>query len=137
MIGPTFIDELKAAGAQIDGLAWGDDGALSFRADYPDDQRTIVENVLAAHEPNNAAAHNAAIDAQIEALERQYLCPRFVREKMLTEEALAFAASHPGLTQEQVVAALTTPGPDFNPGFTKLFLFDVQIVNLRKLKQPT
>lgn len=50
-IGPTFVDELRAAGARFDGLGWGEDGTLLFSQEYPEDQRALVRRVFSGHNP--------------------------------------------------------------------------------------
>lgn len=50
-IGPTFVDELKAAGISLDGIAWGADGAIAFREDVLQPTRDAVLAVYAAHDP--------------------------------------------------------------------------------------
>lgn len=48
--GPTFYDELKAAGLAGLPFSWGDDGAYYTDAITPE-QRAAIEAVIAAHNP--------------------------------------------------------------------------------------
>jgi hypothetical protein len=82
----------------------------------------------------NKARFNTAIDGQIRELELAELCPRFSREKILKDVALASAL--PGESEAQIAAALSTPGPRFDPGWMKLYQFDLQIRALRAQKLP-
>lgn len=59
-IGPTFADELKAAGLLGLPFSWGADGTIEFRADMPQVQRDAVLAVYAAHNP--AALPSTALD---------------------------------------------------------------------------
>lgn len=91
-IGPTFVDELRAAGVALDGLSWSGDGTLNFNDDVSGATKQMVQAVLAAHDPqtpgrrlvrkslivqrlNDAgklAAARAALDADLYARERWY-----------------------------------------------------------------
>jgi hypothetical protein len=51
-IGPTFPDECKAAGVDMNGWGWGIfDGAFTFNDDVPQAVRDQVAAVYAAHDP--------------------------------------------------------------------------------------
>ena len=51
-IGPTFVDECKAAGISMDGWAWSIlDGTFIFNEDVPQATRDAVAAVYAAHDP--------------------------------------------------------------------------------------
>ena len=51
-IGPTFVDECRAAGIDMNGWAWGIfDGAITFNDDVPQATRDQVSAVYAAHDP--------------------------------------------------------------------------------------
>ena len=50
IIGPTFADELKAAGIALDGIAWTDDGDITYRADVPVETKIAVTNVFKVHD---------------------------------------------------------------------------------------
>jgi len=66
VLGPNFGSELVAAAA-ADGIAWNSQGITSPLEDLTDAQRAVI----AAHDPAtpNKAVHNAAILAQIAALD--------------------------------------------------------------------
>lgn len=51
-LGPTFGDEVIAAG--IGGLpfAWGDDGEFCGRENLTDEQNIVLDTVIAAHDPS-------------------------------------------------------------------------------------
>ena len=49
MIGSTFKAELVRAGVTNFNFSWGSDGSLFFPDEYPEDQKTLVNTVLAAH----------------------------------------------------------------------------------------
>lgn len=59
MIGPTFADELHAAGIPLDGIAWGADGAFCFADTVPQGVRDQVAAVYAAHDPDARPAPSA------------------------------------------------------------------------------
>lgn len=61
-IGPTFGDEVHAAG--LDGLpfAWGANGAITFGAAMTDKQKAAVLAVYAAHDPAAAVKPKSALD---------------------------------------------------------------------------
>ena len=61
-IGPTFPDELRAAKVPLDGIAWGADGAISYREDVPQAVKDQVAAIYAAHNP--ASPSTAQIDAE-------------------------------------------------------------------------
>ena len=70
--------------------------------------------------------HNAAIDAQIDAMERATMYPRGVREALMAyarDKAAEYAESHPGVTADQVLAV--------NPGYQRMKQFDDQVAALR------
>ena len=50
-IGPTFLGELQAAGVPLDGISWGADGKIEYRADVPQSVRDQVATVYEAHNP--------------------------------------------------------------------------------------
>jgi hypothetical protein len=51
-IGPTFVDELRAAGVTLDGYSWDwMAGEFLFREDVPQATRDAVAAVYAAHDP--------------------------------------------------------------------------------------
>lgn len=51
-IGPTFPDEIKAAGIDLDGFGWSTtDGTLMFNEDVPQAKRDKIAAVLAKHDP--------------------------------------------------------------------------------------
>jgi hypothetical protein len=51
-IGPTFPDEIRAAGVTLEGWSWGIiDGEVNFRDDVPQETRDGVMAVLAVHDP--------------------------------------------------------------------------------------
>ncbi|MCS6302382.1 MAG: hypothetical protein H8K07_01750 [Nitrospira sp.] len=57
-IGPTFYDELRAAGVTA-GLSWDDERVLNLDQ-VPPAVRATVEAVLAAHDPQKPAAEPPA-----------------------------------------------------------------------------
>src|SRR5260370_38466914 len=61
-IGPTFPDELRATKVPLDGIAWGADGAISYREDVPQAVKDQVAALYAAHNP--ASPSTAQIDAE-------------------------------------------------------------------------
>jgi hypothetical protein len=51
-IGPTFVDECRAAGIDMNGWSWSIfDGNFAFNADVPQATRDAVATVYAAHDP--------------------------------------------------------------------------------------
>lgn len=50
-IGPTFADELAAAGLGGLSMSWNSDGTISYEATVTQQQRDAVATVLAAHNP--------------------------------------------------------------------------------------
>jgi len=51
-IGPTFVDECRAAGIEMNGWAWSiTDGTLMFNEDVPQETRDAIAAVLEAHDP--------------------------------------------------------------------------------------
>lgn len=56
LIGPTFAAELIVAGVPVDGIAWGADGALSFRDDVPPEVVVAAIDVRLAHDPSKQPA---------------------------------------------------------------------------------
>lgn len=71
-IGPTFTEELRAAGVSDFRFSWsGNTGVIDFHPDFPDDERKKVEAVLAAHDgPLSEARHEALEAADAEAARR-------------------------------------------------------------------
>jgi hypothetical protein len=75
-IGPSFPDELRAAGITDWRFSWGAEGKgpedlLEFHPDFPADERAKVEAVLAAHDgPLSEARHQALEAADAEAARR-------------------------------------------------------------------
>lgn len=51
IIGPTFGDEIRAAGLSGLPFSWASDGQLTFGAAITADQRAAIAAVLAAHDP--------------------------------------------------------------------------------------
>jgi hypothetical protein len=132
MIGPTFQTELVAAGAQLDGLAWGEDGTLSFDPNYPPVQRTLVESVLAAHEPNGKAARNLEIDLLIDEMERGAMIARPVREGLLIVwQVVAQQALGASLAD-----LLNPASSKYHAGFARAYASDQSIAALRAQKEP-
>ncbi|MGH9168434.1 MAG: hypothetical protein ACRD02_11485 [Acidimicrobiia bacterium] len=62
MIGPTFADELRAAGL-TDLMGWGADGTFEFRDDYPEAERRIFLAVLEAHDGELSTARHETAEA--------------------------------------------------------------------------
>lgn len=52
MIGPTFSDELAAAGLVGLPFVWGDDGSFSGRENLTPAQNAALDAVIAAHDPS-------------------------------------------------------------------------------------
>jgi len=51
-IGPTFIDEVRVAGARVDGLSCDPvSGALAYTGPWTEQEMAAVEAVLVAHDP--------------------------------------------------------------------------------------
>jgi len=51
-IGPTFTDECRAAGINMDGWSWSImDGTLMFNEDVLQETRDAIVGVLEAHDP--------------------------------------------------------------------------------------
>jgi hypothetical protein len=61
-IGPSFADELKAAGCTTDGYAWASDGNITF-TDVSDEERAKILAVLEAHDPALSEARYQALAA--------------------------------------------------------------------------
>lgn len=55
-IGPSFVEELEAAGVLRLPFAWGTDGQLTFSPAITPQQRAIIEAVLAAHDPTKPSS---------------------------------------------------------------------------------
>lgn len=55
MFGPTFSDELAAAGLLGLPIVWGSDGVISGRDALTPAQNTALDAVLAAHDPSRVA----------------------------------------------------------------------------------
>jgi hypothetical protein len=69
-IGPSFPDELKAAGCTTDGYAWSSDGNITF-TDVSEEEREKILAVLAAHDgPLSEARHQAIEATRAEAAKR-------------------------------------------------------------------
>jgi hypothetical protein len=59
-IGPTFYEELKAAGVEDFRFSWAQDGRIEFDPEVPVGERKKVKAVLDAHEgPLSVARHDA------------------------------------------------------------------------------
>lgn len=71
-IGPTFTEELKAAGVTDFRFAWSTEtGIVDFHPGVPADERAKVEAVLAAHDgPLSEARHEALEATRAEAARR-------------------------------------------------------------------
>lgn len=70
IIGPSFAEELKAAGVTTDGYSWNSDGKITF-TDVPDEEQKKILAVLAAHDgPLSEARHQALEAADAEAARR-------------------------------------------------------------------
>lgn len=72
-IGPSFAEELRAAGLLGLPFTWGEDGDITFHADMTPQQIADVESVYAAHTPATPLAiekdaAQARIDAHYQAL---------------------------------------------------------------------
>jgi hypothetical protein len=65
MIGPSFSEELAAAGLLGLPFAWGTDGRIEYGPEITDEQRKSIEAVLQAHD---GAASQARHDARVEAM---------------------------------------------------------------------
>lgn len=78
-IGPSFPDELRAAGVVDFRFAWsGDAGTVDFHPDVPDSERAKVLAVLAAHDgPLSEARHQALEATDAEAARR--IAEKFLR----------------------------------------------------------
>jgi hypothetical protein len=50
-IGATFGDELKAAGVDLNGVAWADTGEITFAESVSNDTRAAVALIYASHDP--------------------------------------------------------------------------------------
>lgn len=61
-IGPTFPDELRAAGVSLEGFSWGEDGVIEYRADVPQAVRDQVAAVLSAHDPTAPTPDTTLVD---------------------------------------------------------------------------
>lgn len=61
-IGPTFSQELAAAGLSGLPFAWGEDGEITFADEMTDDQKTAVMAVYERHDPNLSAAEKTPLD---------------------------------------------------------------------------
>lgn len=82
--------------------------------------------------PPPPSAPNAAIDAQIRALELQQLLPRVTREVHLAVVVKDYMRER-GVTAATAIAQLTDPAhAGYNLGFTKLKAFDDRIKALRE-----
>lgn len=68
-IGAHFVDELRSAGVQLDGLKWGPEGP-TYADDYPAHERVKAQSVFDAHAPDvpplplAVAAKRAEINAE-------------------------------------------------------------------------
>jgi hypothetical protein len=71
-IGPSFAEELTAAGVVDRRFTWGpESGKVDFHPDVPDSERAKVEAVLAAHDgPLSEARHQALEATRVEASAR-------------------------------------------------------------------
>jgi hypothetical protein len=71
-IGPSFAEELTAAGVVDRRFTWGpESGKVDFHPDVPDSERAKVEAVLAAHDgPLSEARHQALEATDAEAARR-------------------------------------------------------------------
>jgi hypothetical protein len=77
---------------------------------------------------------NADIDARIEALERQVLIPRPIREGVLIVWA-AVAQLVYGATLEQLLDS-SPNNPKYHAGFARAYAFDQSIIALRAQRMP-
>lgn len=64
-IGPTFAEELAAAGLGGLALTWGADGNIQYGRDVTAQQKSAVAAVLAAHVPTRQRKNVIAFDALI------------------------------------------------------------------------
>lgn len=55
-IGPSFDDEIRAAGLAALPFSWGNDGDIQFGASMTQEQRAAVQAVYAAHDPNRESS---------------------------------------------------------------------------------
>ena len=63
VIGPTFAEELRAAGVQDWRFTWNPTGEIGFHPEVPAEERAKVEAVLAAHDGPLSEARHKAIQA--------------------------------------------------------------------------
>ena len=67
MFGPTFGQEVIAAGLGGLPFTWGDDGDISGRENLTQQQNAALNAVIAAHQPVNLAAIKAELKAKVAA----------------------------------------------------------------------
>lgn len=96
--------------------------------EYTPEEEAAHAAAVAANEAaaNSPAAHNARIDAQIDALERQALLPRITRD--MHRMATLKAAAELGITEADL---LNKDSPHYSPGYAKFKAFDDQLAALR------
>lgn len=70
-IGPSFADEISAAGILDRRFSWGTDGRIEFHPDVPNEERQKIKAILAAHDgPLSEARHQALQATRAEAARR-------------------------------------------------------------------
>lgn len=104
-IGPSFPDELIAAGISLDGLSWNTEaGTLIFADSVPDATRQAVLDVLAVHDPLKRAQ-----DAQARRVHPYYFRLRFTQAQRV---AIATSTDPAVIDLREGFAAADTIGLD-------------------------
>lgn len=96
---------------------------VTFVGEGFDPEATILAHFA---KDRTADKHNAALDAQITALERQQLLPRITRDmhRMVTLQA----AAGQGIAEADL---LSEGNPNYSAGYARFYAFDAEIAALR------
>jgi hypothetical protein len=114
-IGPKFVHDLQAAMISLEGIAWGADGALTFRDDVPQDVQDRVRLVLAAHDPA-APAPDIALADGLARPEIQAILGLIAQQQGTTVDAIQTQAITAHTAEVAAKAQLPTGGATASDG---------------------
>ncbi len=99
VIGPTFPDELKAAGLFGLPFAWGEDGAISGRENLTTQQQTDLDAVIAAHNPNKVTSDDVKSEAYRRIVE---IVPEWKQRNLIAQGATLAEKGRANWTAEEL-----------------------------------